>query len=349
MSDDLEKLAPDRAVRMYLDARRDELADWTLKSHKYRLGAFVQWCEENGIDDLNDLTGRDLFEYRIWRREGNFDVEDGESPKAIAPVTLKTQLTTLRAFLRFAADVNAVPEDFYERVALPKISGTADVSDSTINPDRAPAILDYLHRYHYASRRHVVFALLWETGARMGAIRGLDLRDLDLEGHNPIIQYVHRPETGTPIKNGYSGERHNAVSDRVGRMLQAYIDGPRIDKRDENGRRPLLTTTQGRASTSTIRQDVYCVTRPCWIAKGCPHNRDMETCEAVPIGSSSKCPSSRSPHDVRKGVVTLYRREEVPRRVVSDRLDASDQVLDKHYDKRGERERAEQRRNHLPW
>ncbi|KTG07563.1 tyrosine-type recombinase/integrase [Haloferax profundi] len=345
----LEPLEPELAVQMYLDARRDELADWTLKSHKYRLSAFVQWCEESDIDNLNDLNGRDLYRFRVWRREGNFDVDDGEEPKPIAPVTLKSQLTTLRAFLRFCADVNAVPGDFYERVALPKISGTDDVSDSTLEPDRATAILDYLYRYHYASRKHVEFALLWETGARMGAIRGLDLRDLDLDGRKPTVRYVHRPNEGTPIKNGERGERYNSISDRVGKMLEAYIEGPRVEATDEFGRKPLLTTYNGRISASAIRQDVYSVTRPCWYSKECPHNREISTCEAVEINHVSKCPSSRSPHDVRKGVVTLYRREEVPRRVVSDRLDASDAVLDKHYDRRGERERAEQRRNHLPW
>jgi len=349
MSKKLESLEPARAVRMYLEARQDELADWTLKSHKYRLRAFVEWCEEAGVDDLTELDGRDLYEFRVWRREGNFGAEDGETPEEIAPVTLKSQLTTLRAFLRFAANIHAVPEDFYERVPLPKLSGTDDVSDSTLEPDRATDILDYLHRYHYASRRHVEFALLWETGARMGAIRGLDLRDLDLDGRTPVVRYKHRPEQGTPIKNGEKGERFNSVSDRVGTMLQAYIDGPRIDTTDEFGRKPLLTTSHGRVSASTIRQDVYVVTRPCWLNQGCPHNRDIETCEAVELNHVSTCPSSRSPHDVRKGVVTLYRREEVPRRVVSDRLDASDLVLDKHYDRRGERERAEQRRNHLPW
>jgi len=38
----------------------------------------------------------------------------------------------------------------------------------------------------------------------------------------------------------------------------------------------------------------------------------------------------------------------VPRRIVSDRLNASESILDEHYDRRSAREKAEQRRDYLP-
>lgn len=327
---------------MYLEARKEELSKWTHRSHGYRLNAFVTWCEQEGIANLNDLTGRDLYAYRVWRREGGYD-EDGEE---IETVTVRTQMATLRAFLKFCANVNAVPETFYEKVPVPSVSGGRDVSESMLDPDRVPDILDYLDRYHYASRKHAMFLLLWHTGCRMGGARALDLRDCHLDGKEPAIEFLHRPPA-TPLKNGKSGERWNVVSKHVARVLQDYIDGPREEVTDDDGRRPLLTSRYGRASSTTIRCDMYSVTRPCWIGLPCPHDRDVEECEATYYQNASKCPSSRPPHDVRKGRVTEYRREDVARRVVSDRLNASEDVLDKHYDRRGARERAEQRRNHL--
>lgn len=117
---------------------------------------------------------------------------------------------------------------------------------------------------------------------------------------------------------------------------------------DEYGREPLLTTQYGRPAGNTLRKTLYRVTRPCWRGEPCPHDRDIEDCEATQIDHASKCPSSRSPHDLRSGRVTFYRREDVPRRIVKDRLNASEDILDRHYDRRSDREQAEQRSDYLP-
>jgi hypothetical protein len=45
--------------------------------------------------------------------------------------------------------------------------------------------------------------------------------------------------------------------------------------------------------------------------------------------------------------VTFYRREDIPRRVVEDRLNAIEDALNRHYDRRSDREQAEQRSDFL--
>ncbi|WP_435066256.1 tyrosine-type recombinase/integrase [Halobaculum sp. EA56] len=343
MSDGLEPLTPREGIEMYLEARRDELTKGTIRGQTYRLDAFQQWCEEEGIENLNELTGRDLYRYRVWRREGH-----GEGRDPIAPVTLRGQLATLRAFLRFAEEIDAVRDDLRTDVPLPVVTGGQNVSETTLEPERVGDILEYLDRYEYASRNHVILLLMWHTGARAGGIRSLDVGDVDLDTERPGIQFRHRPESDTPLKNKERGERWNAISPYVSRILEDYIDGPREDVRDDYGREPLITTEYGRVSISALRDTLYRITRPCWRGAGCPHDRDPETCEATHSDRMSTCPSSRSPHDVRSGRVTAYRRDDVPRRVVSDRLDASGGILDEHYDRRSSREKAEQRRDYLP-
>lgn len=54
---------------MYLDERRHELAEATLLSHGYRLTQFVQWCDDQGIDNLTVISGRDIHRFRVERRE----------------------------------------------------------------------------------------------------------------------------------------------------------------------------------------------------------------------------------------------------------------------------------------
>lgn len=342
MSDDLQPLSPRDAVRMYLEARQDELAAETLTSQEYRLEAFLQWAGEVEIDNMNDLGGRDLYEYRIWRREGE---GDGRDP--VARVTLRGQLATVRSLLRFAAEVDAVPEGLAEQVPLPSTDG-ADVSESTLDPERARAVLDYLTRYHYAERQHAMLLLMWHTGGRLGDIRALDLRDTELGSTPPGVRFVHRPTSGTPLKNGEKGERWNTISRRVASVLEDYVTDRRDDVTDNEGREPLFTTSSGRPHPTTYRSDMYRVTRPCWRGQECPHDRDPEECEATESANYFRCPSSRSPHDMRSGRVTDFRADDVPRRVVGDRLDASDDILDKHYDRRNARKKAEQRREYLP-
>jgi hypothetical protein len=66
-------------------------------------------------------------------------------------------------------------------------------------------------------------------------------------------------------------------------------------------------------SASAIRNTLYRITRPCWRGEDCPHDR-----------------------------VTAFRREDVDRVLVSERMDASEDVLDKHYDRRSSRQKAAQ-------
>jgi integrase len=228
-------------------------------------------------------------------------------------------------------------------VPLPELSAGEEVSDSTITPERVPPVLDWLERYEYASRDHIIWLLIWHTGARLGAVRALDLRDLDLGDRKPMVEYVHRPDTGTPLKNDLKGERVNRINEHIATVFQDWIDGPRPDVTDMNGRSPFVTTNHGRASRGCVRDSFYRWTRPCMIGEECPHDEDPDICEFRPTSSMSSCPSARSPHDVRKARVTKYRNDGVPRGVVSDRLDASEKVLDKHYDRASKREKADRR------
>lgn len=347
MSDDLEPLSPREAIEMYLDARRDDTTENTREGQLYRLRAFATWCDEEGVEHLSQVDGRDLYAYRVWRREGNYSNSD-----ELAPATLKGDMTTLRAFLRFCGEVEAVKPEFFDRVPVPNVAGH-DVSKTTLEPERAVEILDYLNRYEYASRTHVIVLLLWHTGCRVGALRAIDVEDLDLEGERkrgsgPGIHFSHRPDQGTPLKNKGGSERWNSISEEVAEVLRSYVQDRRIDSTDEYDRRPLITTEYGRMTRGSIRTTLYRVTRPCWRGEECPHDEDPETCDWRETGSMSKCPSSRSPHDLRSGRLTYYRLEETDREVVSDRMDASDDVLEKHYDRRSERQKAEQRRQHLP-
>lgn len=94
-----------------------------------------------------------------------------------------------------------------------------------------------------ASRDHVILALPWRTGMCRSALRALDVDDLKPDQN--AVGIHHRPDTGTPLKNGTSGERSVSLGPRWYQVVADYVDGPRIAETDEHGRRPLVTSVHG--------------------------------------------------------------------------------------------------------
>lgn len=330
---DLEPIAPSEAVNLYLNHREPELSEKSIQNHRYRLNSFLEWCHEAGIENMNDLSGRDLHRFRSWRQDQD-----------VATITLRSQLATLRVFLEFCATIDAVEQGLRERVLLPEVDYEQESKDVKLEEDHARDLLNYLDTYEYASRDHVIIAILWHTGIRLGSLRAIDLSDWNLSER--CIELRHRPETGTPLKNGSRAERAIAIGKSFSKVLNDYIDVHRYSVTDDYGRTPLITSTFGRLSDGAIRNSVYKVTRPCLYGP-CPHDRRQETCEYMHHERASRCPGSRSPHGIRRGSITKHLRDGTPEEIVSDRMNVSDDILEKHYDRRTEREKMELRRQFI--
>lgn len=333
--DELEPIHPQEAVEWYLQEREAEVSGNTLQAHEYRLNHFVRWCDEQGIENMNEIYGRDLQQYRLWRRE------DG----GLNNVTMVTQLSTLRVFIRWCENIDAVAEGVHDKIMLPSLSKNEDRREVMLDPEDAKKLIEYLRKFEFATRTHALIELMWHTGLRIGAAHSLDVEDYKTD--ETYIEIRHRPERGTRLKNKHEGGRYASLSADVCDVLDAYIEFNRKDSTDEFGREPLFSTAAGRPNKTTLRQNIYCITRPCEYTGGCPHDREIESCEAIHHDNASKCPSSVSPHAIRRGAITHHLSKDVPEKVVSDRMNVGLDVLEKHYDQRTESEKAEQRRDYL--
>ena len=92
----LEPLAPTRAKSLYLKSTKGELAERSLELHDKHVGSFVEFCDERGIENMNDLTARTVDEYRL---------EIGEDYQQS---TVSIYLSTVRQFVQFCEGMNAV-------------------------------------------------------------------------------------------------------------------------------------------------------------------------------------------------------------------------------------------------
>jgi site-specific recombinase XerD len=329
MTRKLEAIEPSEAVDLYLKQKEEDASARTVQAHSYRLKQFRQWCDKEGIDNMNSLTGRRLYEYRLWRKE------DGD----LNTVSLRTQLCTLRTFLRFCESIDAVESELHDEILLPTISKKQGSRDEMLESDRAEEIQAYFLKFEYASLKHCLFEIFWSTSARLGAVQALDTDDFSMA--NQSLAFRHRPKTGTPLKNRDSGERQVAITDETTAVIEDYLENNRPDVTDAQGREPLIASENGRMSQSNIRALIYSMTRPCEYGEDCRCN------EKYCYSYASQCEWSRSPHMLRRGSLTQLLLNEVPKPIVSGRADVSPDVLDKHYNEMTESEKMEKRRGYL--
>lgn len=58
----LEPISPKEAVEQYLEQRQTDLSELSLQNHGYRLTRFLEWCDETGFENMNDIFGKKLME-----------------------------------------------------------------------------------------------------------------------------------------------------------------------------------------------------------------------------------------------------------------------------------------------
>ncbi|MFB6127182.1 MAG: tyrosine-type recombinase/integrase [Halolamina sp.] len=336
------------------------------------MGVTTLHRKENGrqatyrIVDVEDATG-DTYPH-LFQRVAGADSPDGaheyvgagddpdtveerdeadRSSAGTSPSSLHNEMETLKAHIEYLERIEAVEDGLSEKVHVPTVPEEERSRDTRLSTDQALTLLKHYRNddVMYGSRFHVTLELFWHTGARMGAIHGIDLQDFD-PGER-CVEFVHRPNTGTPLKNKINGERMVSLREPVVEAIQTYIRSNRRDMADEFGRSPLFTTAHGRASKTAIRTWCYMSTHPC-VAQPCPHGHEKATCEFRGYATASQCPSAYGPHHVRTGSISWHRDRGVPKEITGERVNASEDVIDRYYDKSTKHERMElRRRPHL--
>ena len=319
--DDPGELSPAKAVSRYLRRRAPDSTAKSIHGWEYRLKLFVEWCQSVGIETVGELRRYDLDEY--------YELRSAE----VAPATLEGEMWTLKMFVDFLGDIGAVDADLDEAVRIPDLDPEDRSNDTKLETDAALALIQFYRNSptHYGTRAHAFIELAWFTGARQGGIRALDIRDVEL-GENPYVYFRHRPENDTPLKNKRSGERPVGITPETADVLQTFVGEHRYDVHDEQGRQPLLASAQGRPTSNTFRNWSYMATQPC-LHSDCPHGKDRESCDFVSYNHASKCPSSRSPHQIRTGTITWLLNLGWPPQDVAERVNATVKTIEQHYDK----------------
>jgi site-specific recombinase XerC len=279
---------PQEAIESYIDAKKSDVSDATIQNYSYRLERLGEFLKQNDVDDISELTPEMVNSFKQKRL----------SHSEVGPYTVRQQLRTVRDFLRWLEHKEVLEETVSNSVAIPNSDTEGNATDP-MDPEKAEGVIDWLVKYKYASKEHVIFQTMWETGIRVGTLRAFDVSDWDSYGK--FLTARHRPNTGTPLRDGRKGERRIPVSDDLAEALEDWIEINRPKVTDDYGREPLISTTHGRASGTTVRNTIQKVVQPCRWDNNCPHGEDVSTCEYRKHDNLAGCPSSENTRTVRKG------------------------------------------------
>lgn len=333
-----ENLPVRQAYEMFLDAKRLDYTEETLRDYETRLRQFVEWAEDHDeIETVTDLTGWHIEQFKLYRQN-----------QGLAPTTMKGQMSTLKRWLDYLVDIDALDDEMLpHKVSIPKLDQHEETSDVKLDTEAAAALLEQYRDAHanYGIAEHALLELTWYTGARLGAIYALDLGDVDLD--EELVQFRHRPDTGAPLKKKRRGERAVGLPPAVCDVLRVYVEEHREPGHDKHGREPFFCTPQGRPERDTLRNWMYHATIPCRYG-ACPHDNREETCDWTSRNQATHCPSSRSPHQIRTGSITWQLNRGLTFEAVGERVNSDPDTLRRYYDKASDREKLEmRRREHL--
>ncbi|AUX08938.1 integrase/recombinase XerC [Halalkaliarchaeum desulfuricum] len=320
-----------------MQSKEHEVSAATIQNLRYRLKQFRLWTEQTGLDDMRELSGRDCERWKLARANAG-----------LAPVTMRAHMRTFRQFIRWCGVVGYCKPDLHELVRIPEVDKADRRRDDAISYERAQRIVSYLEQFEYASRRHIVFGILWHTAMRTGSLRALDVDDVvHADDGTMYLKVRHRPETETPLKLGAEGERNVTIADpTLSSAIEDWVKHQRPPVEDEYEREPLIATRQGRAAKTTIRVGVYRATQPCHTDECC-HGRVRENCEYVERNRLASCPSAISPHALRRSAITSHLKQGVPKEIVSERASVSMDTLSEHYDVRTEEQARSTRQEYI--
>ncbi|WP_134670469.1 tyrosine-type recombinase/integrase [Halorussus marinus] len=332
---------PTAAGEYWINKRTIDHTENTIRSNRKDLEPFLGWCIEHEIERVGDLSEWTIEQYENY----------AHAREDWGGVTVKNKLQTLKQFLEFLGEKGAFDGYLHPAVTVPDLDRSQEVNtEKWDKTDALPQIRFMRDSPKWnGTFEHVVTEVAWFTGRRVQALSGLDLSDYTREpdaddpADGPFLDFKHRADEGTRLKNKLDSEDPVEISEDVADVLDHYIARDRNEKRDENGRKPLFTTRQGRASIAKIRGAIYIATQPC-IRIACPHGENAEKCKYRKRDHASKCPSSRSPHRIRTGSIQWQLDQGISPDDVSDRVDASVETIRRHYDVPDDREKMENRR-----
>lgn len=325
-----------KARRDFLTNKRGQNKESTVRYYESITNDFTEFLTNRDIEVTQEIDG---YLIKQWKQKR-------QKKDDVSPITLHNNTKHLRVFIRWLESSELVKGGLADKMQIPDVNTEQRRSDEVVSPEHIENIINHLEIYEYATRLHAITKFLWHTGSRISAAIALDLDDF--QPRDGIVKVRNRKDTGTGLKNGQKSERNIGISESVIEVLNDYIQGRRKDATDDYGREPLFTTVNGRMARQRVYKNFVAISRPCVYNDSCPHNRELDECEAAQKKKKAyDCPSSKALHPIRRGSITYHLNQDWPLEKVSERCDVGKETLKKHYDSRTHRDKQQGRSQYV--
>ena len=234
------------ALNDYLWTLSKTVPDSTYLSHQTALLTFNEWRLQQ--DFFENYVGPkqicDFIEYSLSELQHSVSTVDGYSCSIINfasyywdedPIHIKAK----SAF--YFQQSNAKRHDSSRNDIFRFLDTNSNLAESS--PNFCTLLLHYLRQRHFGTRSHVYAELIDNTHSRSQQVRQINVDDLDLI-NNAVV--VGIPNTYVVKKAGLVTERIADLSPRTVEAIEHYLKYERHEQ-TVNGRRPLLTSSLGRA------------------------------------------------------------------------------------------------------
>jgi integrase/recombinase XerD len=174
-------IGQDPAQNFILHLYRRNCRQNTLASYGGGLRLFLEFVSDQGKSQLEDLTREDLEAF-----------VEHEQDRGLKPLTVKTRLSLVKAFVRYLINQEVVQPEVLSRSLKIKVP---ELLPKAMDPEDVKKLLMVLHHI----RNRAMILLLLRTGMRIGELLNTTVNDLNLRERKIVIPLAEKTQVGRVV------------------------------------------------------------------------------------------------------------------------------------------------------
>lgn len=178
-----------------LDREAQNLTIKTLRTYRKRLMKFVDWCSDQGITHITDLTTVHIRAHQA------------HLVSSMKDISANNRASDVKTFLKFCVAEELIDKSPADRVKLPKMA------------ERLPEVLtkkeaQQMYKACKTDRERALFLVMLDTGARCAEVSGMNIGDVNIDEGEILIR-----------EGKFRRDRMTYVSAKTRKAILKYIKG----------------------------------------------------------------------------------------------------------------------------